>query len=187
MADFDSADKIIRSHEGGYANNPKDRGGETYRGIARKIWPGWSGWALIDGYKKHADFPNVLDTDPVLQKLVRAFYKENFWNALNLDQVNDQSMATELYDTSVNMGVGVAAIFLQRVLNATNRVAKDYPDIVVDGKVGANTIAILNKHPRPKEVFKLFNCLKGSRYMDIVEHNTSQEIFMTSWAGRIAS
>ena len=27
---------------------PEDRGGETYRGIARRAWPKWAGWKIVD-------------------------------------------------------------------------------------------------------------------------------------------
>ncbi len=40
------------AHEGGYANHPSDKGGETYRGITRKHNPNWEGWAFIDEVKK---------------------------------------------------------------------------------------------------------------------------------------
>jgi lysozyme family protein len=186
MADFDIADKIVRGHEGRYANNPKDRGGETYMGIARRRFPNWSGWAIVDGYRNYSNFPKVLDADIILQKLVRAFFKENFWNELSLDQVNDQPIAIELYDTGVNMGTGAAAIFLQRVLNVTNKDGQEYPDMTVDARIGPTTIKALNGHKRPGQVLKLLNCLQGARYIDIAEHDHSQEIFMNSWSERIA-
>ncbi len=42
----------ILSHEGGYANHPADKGGETYRGISRKANPNWEGWKYIDDVKR---------------------------------------------------------------------------------------------------------------------------------------
>jgi lysozyme family protein len=38
--------------EGGYVNDPDDKGGETYRGIARKKHPSWRGWYKVDDVKK---------------------------------------------------------------------------------------------------------------------------------------
>ena len=60
MAQFEPAFEKTMKFEGGYANNPADRGGETYRGIARKIWPGWNGWPLVDAAKQKAGFPGNL-------------------------------------------------------------------------------------------------------------------------------
>ena len=186
MADFETSYKVVMNNEGGYANSKADRGGETYKGIARNMHPEWSGWALIDGYKVHALFPNVLQSDVILQKLVRAFYKEQFWNELSLDGVASQEIATELFDTGVNMGTGVAATFLQRVLNATNKCGRDYADMKVDARVGPVTVSVLNNHKSPGQVLKLLNCLQGVKYIDICEHNPSQEVFMNSWSSRVA-
>jgi lysozyme family protein len=191
MADFNAAYLVVRAHEGGYANNPNDRGGETYKGISRKNFPGWSGWVYMDdvknkvGLREDAINTEAAKTD-ILQKLVRAFFKDNFWNELSLDQVNNQDIAVELFDTGVNMGTGVAATFLQRVLNATNRNGADFKDIKVDGRVGPGTVGTLNQHKRPRQVLVLLNCLQGTRYIDICEHNPSQEIFMNSWTDRVA-
>ena len=48
MARFDEAIKKILDHEGGYVNNPKDKGGETYMGISRKAHPKSKVWSIID-------------------------------------------------------------------------------------------------------------------------------------------
>ena len=39
MANFSDAYALTSAHEGGYVNDPVDRGGETYRGIARRYFP----------------------------------------------------------------------------------------------------------------------------------------------------
>ena len=48
MADFLTAYAPLARYEGGWCNDPADRGGETYAGIARNFFPAWPGWALID-------------------------------------------------------------------------------------------------------------------------------------------
>ena len=42
MAEFSEAFTQTAAHEGGYSNDPLDRGGETYRGIARVHHPDWA-------------------------------------------------------------------------------------------------------------------------------------------------
>lgn len=185
MADFEAAYKVVMRNEGGYANNPNDRGGETYKGIARKMHSEWAGWATVDLFRRQPGFPANLADASGLQALVHSFYKNEFWDKLNLDAVERNDIATEIFDTSVNMGVGVAALFLQRVLNVTNKNGKEYPDLVLDGKIGPKTIATLNMHRRPLEVLKAFNCLQGGKYIGICEANPSQEIFFTSWMSRV--
>lgn len=173
-------------HEGGYSNNPNDRGGETYRGISRRNFPMWSGWAVIDAHKGKPGFPESLATVPGLQKLVHGFYKMEFWNRLSLDQVNDQRIAEEMFDTAVNCGVGIAGSFLQRALNVTNRAGRDYPNLVVDSQVGPKTVGMLNMHRKPSDVLKVLNILQGNRYIEICEARESQEEFASGWLNRVS-
>ena len=48
MADFSQAHAPVAVWEGGYANHPNDRGGETLCGIARRCHPGLVLWKLVD-------------------------------------------------------------------------------------------------------------------------------------------
>lgn len=184
MADFKKAYEIVRAHEGGYANDPNDRGGETYKGIARKSFPNWPGWNIVDYYKKLGKITS-LNRDAGLQEQVESFYKKNFWDILRLSMVQNQSIANELFDTGVNMGVGVAALFLQRSLNVTNRQGKDYNDLQLDGSIGAVTLSVLNNHNRPLDVLKTLNILQGAKYVSICEANPSQEVFYSGWLKRV--
>lgn len=181
MADFNIAFQITSAHEGAYSNHPKDTGGETYRGIARNKNPNWSGWSSIDQLKSKANFPDNLKNDVMLQQKVSVFFKQQYWDGLKLDSCNMQAIANKLYDIAVNMGTGIAAKMLQRVLNAFNQNQKYYPDLSIDGIVGNTTMSALNKHPKPYLIFKALNVLQGEHYFDIVEHNEAQEVFMNGW------
>lgn len=186
MADFLLAFKETLAHEGGYVNNPNDRGGETYKGIARKFHPNWKGWAIIDDMKRMNGFQaKHLDANQMLQNMVQDFYKSEFWDKMNLDSVNDQRIATELFDTGVNMGIGMSGKFLQRVLNVANKGEQYYPNLKVDGDVGKTTVAALNKHPMPDNILKGLNALQGARYIEICEANPSQEVFLNGWMKRV--
>ena len=187
MAEFNVAYKITSIVEGGYSNNPRDSGGETYKGIARNIEKHWKGWPIIDAIKKRvgtnpSDINREAAKDSLLQQFVLETYKVNYWNSLNLDGINDQKMSNELYDTGVNMGVGTAGKFFQRVLNVATKT-----DLVVDGKIGTKTIALFNSLNSADKlmVWKLFNCLQGWRYISICEANPYQEIFLRGWASRV--
>jgi len=144
MADFSIAYKITMKIEGGYVNDKDDRGGETFKGIARKYHPTWSGWALIDGMKSKPQFPSCALSNPAIQLHVDKFYKSNFWDVNLLDEFTSQSVANEMFDTGVNMGVQTAAKFLQVALNKLNKIGGLYPNLVEDGKIGNNTIKSLN-------------------------------------------
>lgn len=193
MANFNEAHKIVMKNEGGYANHPLDRGGETYKGIARKLHPDWEGWKIINQVnddldkidwhgKSRIDILNkTLADNPTLQGLVLSFFKKVFWDDMNLDFVNNQSIALELYDTGVNMGTGAAGIFLQRAINVTTKT-----ELFKDGRIGNKTLQALNDHDKPNNILKILNCLQGAKYVAIAENNPSQEVFMNSWLSRVS-
>lgn len=172
-------------HEGGYSNNQADRGGETYRGIARKRHGAWGGWRIIDGYKSFADFKSKLDKDQELQNLVDALYKTIFWDELELDKIQNQEVADELFDTSINMGQGIAARFLQEALNLLNKNEASYKDIKVDGKIGPRTIQIANSFNNTKALLKTLNGLQFGRYRNICSEDATQEVFFLGWLNRV--
>lgn len=69
-------------YEGIYSNDVRDRGGETWRGIARRMHPKWEGWAVIDEIKTNTNKNNLvkaLEADEELDLMVRDFYKLVFW------------------------------------------------------------------------------------------------------------
>lgn len=192
MADFNLAYKVTMENEGGYANNPQDRGGETYKGISRKHHPEWPGWVLIDRIKDENSNQNfivngITATNQILQGHVKVFYLEEFWKPLKLDFISSQEIATEMFDTGVNMGPGVAVSFLQRTLNVLNRNGKDYPDLILDFRMGPQTIKTLENHRNPGLVLLLLNILQGAKYISIAENDRSQEIFMRSWFSRVTT
>ena len=192
MADFLQAYKITAKIEGGYANDKDDKGGRTYKGIAHNSAPKWQGWPIIEAIilrvGENADMINLdADKNETLQALVIKHYKTDYWDSLSLDQINDQKVANELYDTGVNMGTGRAAIFFQRVLNVVNRCGSLFPNLKLDGAIGQKSIAAFNSLSLNDKfmVWKLLNCLQGAKYIDICEANPVQEKFMRSWASRV--
>lgn len=188
MAEFSEAYKLTSAHEGGYVHDPVDRGGETYRGIARVHHPDWPGWRRIDTARRKSGFPRSLNSDAALQKAVKAFYKRAYWDRFSGDEIADQALANELYDTGVNMGVRRAVRFLQSSLNLLNRNQKDYQDLVVDGWFGAKTLettsTLLRKDRGSDALVKMMNIQQGARYVEIMAGDSSQERFARGWIKR---
>ena len=185
MAEFNEAFNLTMGHEGAYGNDALDKGGETYRGIARNFWPDWQGWTIVDDKKEFSQFPDNLKGNTELDNFVKQFYKKHFWNVSSLDDVSSQAIANELFDTSVNMGAKTAKKMLQRALNLLNRNQKDYTDLVVDGIVGPVTLGTVNGHRRPNNILKTLNGLQFMRYVKIVRRDSSQERYFNGWLNRI--
>ena len=187
MTNFEKAYSITRKHEGGYSNDPADKGGETYKGIARKAWPNWHDWVLIDKIKqRHSGIMTIeaeANRNTILQKLVVAFFKENFWDYNKLDSL-PVKLAEEVFDTSVNMGQKIGPMFLQEALNLCNNNQKAYPNIKVDGLIGPITLQVIPKAIVGR-VYKTMNLLQGERYINILRNNESQEKFWGGWLERV--
>lgn len=191
MADFDRAYQKTMVVEGGYANDPEDAGGETYRGISRRFHPTWSGWAIIDAEKLAGlnGMEKRLAENRLLNIAVWQFYREMFWNRFNGDSIPLQSIAEELFDTAVNMDVTRAVEFLQEALNLLNRNEKNYPDIEVDGKIGPGTLSTLGVHltlekGNPKALLKVMNTLQGMHYVERMRKLPNQEKYCRGWLER---
>lgn len=165
-------------HEGGYNANKNglDKGGETYRGIARNYWPGWKGWEIIDAAKRENKSINNLK-NKVLDGLVLDFYFDNFWNPLKLPKIDNQEVADELFDTAVNMGLNRSARFLQESLNLLGE------RVTVDGRIGEKTIAAANRVDATMLV-RLLNIFQGQRYVEIVRGDPTQRAHFRSWLSR---
>lgn len=114
---FNRCFNFVLKNEGGYVNDPDDSGGETYKGIARKFWKTWKGWEIIDGYKNMSGFPGVLKTSPGLDRLVREFYKDKFWNKMHLDLIVNEDSVLQLFDMAINAGIKTAVRIAQRIVN----------------------------------------------------------------------
>jgi lysozyme family protein len=132
MADFAAANAVVSFNEGGYANHPADKGGETYAGITRKYFPNWEGWSAVDRAKPLKTNAKI----PALTPLVTKFYRETLWDANNLASIANQQVANNVLDSLVLHGYG-AHLVQQAAVQAG-------APIVVDGRLGAKTIAALN-------------------------------------------
>lgn len=171
MADFKKAFVItVISNEGGY--NPGIGEKETYKGIDRGANPGWSGWMIIDAVKKANPGLNtgkmnlILSQNLSLQANIEAFYKLNYWNPLQLDLVNDQQLANNLFDCSVNQGCGRAARFMQIACNYVMealKVSAGIKPLTVDGIVGKLTLSCFNNLP-PAQLNTEINAEREASY-----------------------
>lgn len=103
MAEFIIAFNLTNHTEAGYANDPRDAGGETYGGVTRKDFPNAKIWSIVDKYKplKEGQIINDAEVTPALQ----SFFKTEFWDMLDLDTETNQLLANQIYDMAVNAGV----------------------------------------------------------------------------------
>lgn len=184
MASFEIAKEKVLNLEGGYVDNPNDRGKETYKGISRRWFPNWPGWKLIDIKKNQTNFPANLEKDTSLQLLVIDFYREEFWFNIKLDMLSNQEVATEVFDCALNCGIDFAIKSLQRTVNILNKAQKSWKNIAVDGKIGKETMGIVNAIVDQQLIVKVLNLYQAARYIGICEKDESQEVFFAGWINK---
>lgn len=179
MADFKQALAFTLRQEGGYANDPEDSGGETWRGISRKNWPHWDGWQIIDNTKSMMNDFNrdymfrMLAVSEELQDRVKRFYRTNFWG-LNYDAIQNQTIATKLFDWGVNMGVSSAVECLQRAVGDCGVM------LDVDGILGHVTVKAANLI-HAYELMPYFIAAVKAHYRKVVEDNPKDVKFLKGW------
>jgi lysozyme family protein len=169
----------VLDREGGYVDNPADKGGPTCFGITEAV-------ARANGY------------DSPMRQLPRseaaAIYRNLYWTRPAFDQVASRSerVASELFDTGVNMGPAVAVTFLQRALTALNRNGKDYADLTPDGRIGPSTLGALDSFLKLRGatgetvLLRALEALQGERYLRLAERRPANEAFLYGWlANRI--
>jgi len=187
-SNFSEAFKKTMFNEGGYVNDPDDAGGETYKGISRKYNPDWYGWEIIDYHRYDPYFPQSLDDTLRLKNEAEKFFKDKYWDKNQLDECS-QSLAEEMFDTGINMGVVRVAKFLQRCLNYLNRNGELFDDLEVDGIIGRKTLYAINslneKGGDEKVLVKMINILQGCHYMDYMDEDLIQRKYARGWFGRV--
>jgi lysozyme family protein len=177
MADFLKAYRRLEPNEGGYSNHPADNGGETWKGIARNYHPTWLGWALIDGYKGNADFPGILYHSEQLEAFVQDFYRKNYWAVNQLDKMDSQWLAENVFDASVNCGTYAGAKFLQQAVNRLGGI------LSVDGRIGPITINAANTNNEVALVNAYID-IRLDYHRAIVTRNSKQKVFLLGWEKR---
>ena len=199
MADFSQAHAPVAVWEGGYANHPNDRGGETLCGIARRCHPGLVLWKLVDAEKDHpsfrqgsAAFTRHLRQIPGLLEQVTAFYR-NLFNSLGLasDDI-PQDLANEMYEQVVNLGQGGHTRYLQRICNAFNYNKKAkaalFPDLQEDGALGNRTRAalrvLIEKRTTQAVLVHALNAAQAMHYVNLAARDETQRCFLDGWRTR---
>lgn len=169
----------VIEREGGdtFTNRSADRGGPTRYGVTQ---------ATARQYGYSGDMA-ALPFD-VAFNIFRAI-----WDSCHCDEIAEHShdLAIYVFDFAVNSGSGNAGNRLQRLLNVLNNRGKLYPDITVDGAIGAQTIASLTAFAKIRGeaglhlLSEAFNALRIYLCFSLAEKQESQEENITGWFNRI--
>ena len=117
LTSFDDIIEVVLEHEGGYVDDPKDPGGETNFGIAKR---------------SHPD----VDIKNLTKEGAKEIYYEDYWCGNKVPNMPDD-LKHIYFDMCVNQGRGRAVKILQRAANAKGAGLK------VDGGMGPKTLAAM--------------------------------------------
>lgn len=177
---FATLDAPTAAVEGGYSNNPSDSGGETNHGIT-------IGTARANGYMG----PMIaMSSEQAASIRKTVFYMRT---GVYLIAPVNAPIASEVYDSAVNLGGGTAVMWLQRALNALSRNGSDYAKVNVDGVIGAQTTFALVQYLRRRGpegqvvMLRALNALQGATYIQLEEQHENDAAFLYGWlANRVA-
>lgn len=99
---FKKALQFVLKWEGGYVNNPNDKGGATNKGITQGTY---NSWLISKGQQRK-------DVKFISQNEVEEIYYKNYWLKAGCQNMS-KKFAVLSFDTAVNMGVGRVREFLQ--------------------------------------------------------------------------
>ena len=159
------APKIL-AFEGGFVNDPTDRGGATNMGVTL------SAWKKV-GYDKDGD--GDIDADDVLQLSKQDaidVLKRNYWNRWKADQIQNQSIAEILVDWIWGSGKW-GIIIPQRMLKVPE-----------DGIVGPGTLYAVNSANQRGLHEAIFRA-RETFILDLVKNHPKQKKFLNGWMNRL--
>lgn len=189
---YASAFEDLLGIEGGFVDDPVDRGGATKYGISLRFLK--AAGELDgdgDGYRDFdLDFDGDIDGRDVRQLTVgdaRYLYLKHFWQALDCESW-PAPIGEMLFDQGVNGGNHAARKLMQRAINAC-LARTGHAMIDVDGSLGQRTYAALDKVlkcPRlgMNALVEAFREAVRDRYRAIVRRHPGQRRFLRGWLAR---
>ena len=165
MAKVEILAPYIKKWEGGFANDPADRGGATNKGVTI---------ATFEAYCKAKSLPR-----PNVERLKRMtdgewldILKTMFWDKWQADKIKSQKLANILVDWV--WGSGVYGIKIpQRILGVKQ-----------DGIVGDETLKALNAQD-PDKLFQAIYEARKKYLNDITISRPANKRFLRGWLNRL--
>lgn len=154
---FEEALGYLLAEEGGFVNNPRDPGGVTNLGVTKRVWEKWVGRPVTEDEMRR-----------LTPEKVAPLYRQRYWDKCRCGEL-PSGVDFLVFDTSVNMGPGAAAMLLQEAVGSRP-----------DGVIGPLTVAKAKAAMHYAVVMQMA-FLRALRYMK----TKNIETFGNGWAGRL--
>ncbi|XWJ90955.1 glycoside hydrolase family 108 protein [Phytobacter ursingii] len=164
---FAHALSFVQVREGGYVNDPSDKGGETNLGISDLRDGLADGKTDVDGDGK----PDVKIKD-LTKEQAGLIYQRDYWQAAKCDLWPD-GISLFVFDSAVQHGAKKAIQLLQDAVGVSS-----------DGVAGPKTVSAVTGADAEWLLTRCF--LRRSRYYaDIIKSNASQGKYLNGWFNRL--
>lgn len=168
--------ELILTNEGGYSNDPFDRGGSTNMGITQATLSAWR--------RYHPEFP--ADVRMLSREQAAAIYERQYWERSGCDRI-PWPVSLIHFDMAVNSGAGSAIRALQRTINRC-LLSRGKPPITEDGGFGPQTEAGLGEALRIAGLLPFgiaYLAVRREYYLALVKRNPTQQRFIKGWLNRL--
>jgi lysozyme family protein len=158
---YDEALKFTLGEEGGYVDDPRDKGGATNRGVTQGVYDAW----------REAKARPSQDVRLMEYAEVEDLYRERYWEPGHCGELPAR-LGVVHFDWCVNHGVKGALLTLQQTLGVTP-----------DGAWGPKTAAAAASSP-PAAGMR-YDMLRGQWYLKRVAEAPDQAAFLPGWLARV--
>ena len=155
--------------EGGYVNDPNDRGGPTKYGITLATLQAWRQTPVSAADVEALEVPEAI-----------AIYAFEYFIRPGFDAAADPELQALLFDFGVNSGTGTAAMALQRVLAHAGVYAG-----AIDGDLGDQSRAALAKISNTAALFFAVKCERLEFLLRDVGQRPLDAKYAVGWANRV--
>jgi lysozyme family protein len=178
---FNIAFDKLMEHEGGFVDDPQDRGGATKYGISLRYLKSRKDVVDYDG-DGDVDKDDICKMNKMDAKVI---YYNDWWRKYGYYKVNSQNLSAKIFDLSVNMGPKNPHKFAQKACNLISG-----SSLSVDGIFGQKTIDALNNLEQDsiRKVLHLICLYAIEFYLNITitseESFSKNSRFVNGWINR---
>lgn len=156
--------------EGGYVDDPDDRGGATKHGISLR-------YAKSIGLDLDGDGDTDSDDIKLVDRVKAAqLYKDDFYFGPKINRLPNKIRA-QMFDMAVNLGGARSIMILQETLNDGGAT----PELREDGIMGGKTLKAVSRYPKSSCLNDDLVTARIKWYIRLARRRPTQKKFIRGW------
>lgn len=182
MANFDEAIQVVLKHEGGLVDDKDDVGGITNYGISLSYLEKerLSGKMMDEIDFNRNDYIDSEDIRHLPLEAAKSVYKTFWWNRYGYSLIEDQELATCIFDIAINIGPRRCHVIFQEAINHFLTGMK----IKEDGLLGKITLSKANGMSS-SALLSVFKTMVGDFYKEKCRENPNRAKYLRGWLNRL--